>query len=367
MLRTIRRLLVLIVPCSLAAQVPKAPLPHEAQAEVLILGTLHLTALGGDIAPRRLATVHDRLAGWRPDVVAVEAMPPVEIERLDLLARHADDAAAAEILSTFARGIMARAHALRESLGLGSRSDAEAGLAALALDAESSAATRRRAAALMVAALDEPSAVLQWSYLAPEERRGGDGITEEIAAALDSTLSRPNEKWLVAVPVARRLGLQRLASIDDHVDDEVGVRSGLYAVLGEELPAAPALQAYLSSPAGKAQEMMLAAAKVAPDLWPTYVLLNDSTTIRTDVEGQWHLFYRTALPSGADRQRVALWEQRNLNIAGRIRAAAAPTGRTLVVIGAAHTPFLAAYLQASMDIRVVPFQALESPSVAGEP
>jgi pheromone shutdown protein TraB len=77
--------------------------------------------------------------------------------------------------------------------------------------------------------------------------------------------------------------------------------------------------------------------------------------LNEDVSKQWHLFFRTELPSKIDRARVALWEARNLNIAGRIRAASAwhPGGRVLVVIGAAHKPFLDLYLAQMMDIQVV--------------
>ena len=46
--------------------------------------------------------------------------------------------------------------------------------------------TVRQLAALLLAALDEPSAVLQWSYLGAEERRAGDGVSAPVAAMLDA-------------------------------------------------------------------------------------------------------------------------------------------------------------------------------------
>jgi pheromone shutdown protein TraB len=68
------------------------------------------------------------------------------------------------------------------------------------------------------------------------------------------------------------------------------------------------------------------------------------------------LFYRTRLASGLDRNRAAMWEARNLAIAARIRAetAAHPGGKVLVVIGAAHRPFIEAYLASMMDVQIVP-------------
>jgi hypothetical protein len=349
----------LILPVDAGGQVPKAPLADSARGQVLVLGTMHLSALGKSFNPNRLSTLLARLEAWQPDVIAVEAMPPEEIERLDLLARETADTAAAEILDAFAGNVLEQAQSIRAELGLERRADAERAVTELLRGGAMEPADRRRATALLLAAFDEPSAVLQWSYLGEGERRPDDGVTSGAAAALDARLAAPNENWELAAALARRLGHQRLASIDDHVDDEVGLRSGLYDGLQEELSAAPAFQAFIASPSARAQAAMMDSARTADDLWPFYVTMNSAASTTRDVEGQWHLFYRTALPSGADRRRVALWEQRNLNIAGRIRAAADPTGRTMVVIGAAHKPFLDAYLGETMDLQVVSLEAID--------
>ena len=92
------------------------------------------------------------------------------------------------------------------------------------------------------------------------------------------------------------------------------------------------------------------------DLLPYYLFLNSSTEYgMPDVDAQFHLFFRTRLPSGLDRSRSALWELRNLNITGHIRRITAlkPGKRTLVIIGAGHKPFLDLYLSQMMDVRVV--------------
>jgi len=69
---------------------------------------------------------------------------------------------------------------------------------------------------------------------------------------------------------------------------------------------------------------------------------------------------RTRFASGTDRSRLGLWENRNLKIAARIRAVAAlhPGGRVLVFYGAAHKPFLEAYLSQMADVRLVGLQEL---------
>ncbi len=93
------------------------------------------------------------------------------------------------------------------------------------------------------------------------------------------------------------------------------------------------------------------------DLFPQYLLLNSPAYAAGDVDAQWGVFLRTRLPSGTDRGRLGLWENRNLKIAARIRAVAArhPGGRILVIYGAAHKPFLEAYLSQTSDIEIVQF------------
>jgi len=90
------------------------------------------------------------------------------------------------------------------------------------------------------------------------------------------------------------------------------------------------------------------------DLWPQYALLNSPPYARADVNAQWGVFLRTHFPGGPDRARLGLWENRNLKIAARIRAVAAlhPGGHILVIYGAAHKPFLDAYLSMMADVKV---------------
>ena len=74
-----------------------------------------------------------------------------------------------------------------------------------------------------------------------------------------------------------------------------------------------------------------------------------------DVDLQWGSFLRSNLADQIDRSHLALWEVRNLQIAANIRRLTAehPGGRVLVIIGAAHKPFLESYLQQMADIDVV--------------
>lgn len=60
------------------------------------------------------------------------------------------------------------------------------------------------------------------------------------------------------------------------------------------------------------------------------------------------------------RQRVAAWEAQNLQMAVAIREATAPIagGRALLIVGAAHKPFIEAYLRSFTDVEIVSVPAL---------
>ncbi len=214
---------------------------------------------------------------------------------------------------------------------------------------------RRRLILHLVAAYDVPSSVLQWSYL-PADARVADGVLPPaIASFLDVELCSPAEPVSVGVALARRLNLQRIASVDDHVDDEVGLATGLNGRLAAELEGTRAFAELRGSSYFEDAQRLLPDAAETGDLMALYLELNSPAHLNKDVAAQWHLFYRTRLKSNLDRARAALWEARNLNIASRIRQAAAvhSGGRVLVVIGAAHKPFLDQYLGQMMDVEVV--------------
>lgn len=322
---------------------------------MLILATEHLRALGEDFDPALLTSLVDGLGGFGPDAVAVEALPPEEISRLIGEASEKPVGAAADLLAAFAGDAARYGREAQESLGLSRAEAAARADSDLAALHEPDAAARRALALHLLAAYDLPSALLQWAYL-PEEHRSAEGaMTASIASFLSRRLESPNEIVSIGVAVARRRGLNRLLSVDDHVDDEVGLTTGLNEALGRELPGNSAYAELLASSYTQEANSRLPKAAKEGDLLPLYLRINSPEFLNEDVSRQWHLFFRTELPSKADRARVALWEARNLNIAGRIRAASAgyPRGRVLVVIGAAHKPFLDRYVSQMMDIEVV--------------
>ena len=89
-------------------------------------------------------------------------------------------------------------------------------------------------------------------------------------------------------------------------------------------------------------------------------MLNDPhlSVLRSDLEWLGMVDQKTG--SRVGRQRLAGWETRNMRMAANIREASAkaPGGRVLVVVGAAHKPWLEAYLDMMSDVQIVDAEAV---------
>jgi hypothetical protein len=347
--------------------VPRAPLSDEERTEVLVLGTEHLSVLGDSFSPGLLSGVLEALERFRPDAIAIEQMPAEEIARIAAEAAAAPGGVAARILEAFCPDAAYLGSKAREDLNIRyPRANSAADSLLAVARPDGCAASTLSLIAYLLAAYDLPSAVLQWSHFAETASPGAETLPEgaalsgETITVLKSLASSPNEVYSIGVELAVRLGHRRLYSIDDHTDDMLGLKWGIWEIIGKELPGNPEYAEFLASPYIAEAQNRLPDAASTGDLLELFKILNTDEYGRADVESQWHLFYRTRLPSGSDRTRTALWETRNLIITARLMevCAAYPGGRILVVIGAAHKPFLDQYLGATMDVRSISFEEL---------
>jgi len=81
--------LALAVPVAVQAQVDLTTLDQDMtgpRAQVLVLGSVHLSGMPKGFKPESLDPVLDRLAAFKPDVITIEALSG---EECDLAARHA--------------------------------------------------------------------------------------------------------------------------------------------------------------------------------------------------------------------------------------------------------------------------------------
>jgi|GEM_PF-579180 len=327
------------------------------QSQVLVLGTLHLSGEGGRLEPGHLGSLLDLLERFEPTRIAVESLTAHEVALLAEL--ESQDPAAAQVLDMFGRRTLDAGRTMQ--LALDKSRAAAAWRARTVLEGQDTVmtdATRLALVGWLLAAYELNSAVLQWSYLSPETRDGDRTLPAEIRALLDGRMESSNEVVTVASALARRLGLQRLYSVDSQYD---GVRT----------LSAPreALEALFSDPMrGELRDREWAAradsvkdaAFGAGDLLPLYRWMNGQEYQGGDLT-QWNWLFEGRHPHGLDRFRYAMWELRNLRQATHIVdvAASGRPERVLVVVGASHKAHLDRLLGAHLSVRTVQLAELE--------
>lgn len=333
-----------------------ARVPATSRSAVLVLGTPHLAAFGERVESRHLEPLLTRLAAFAPTRIAVESLTADEIALLGEWAERLP--AAAELLGMYGGRTLQLGRQMQASLGL-DRAQAAVRAEALiaALPGEPDQATRLQLVALWLAAYEFDSAALQWSYLDAVSRGHASLVPAEVGERLDRFLARRNETGMLAIALARRLGLQRIWPIDSQYD---GVRT--LAAPREhlnELFSDPRRGESADLPQREHNAHLTNAALAAGDLLPLYRHHNSPAYLDGDAR-QWHWFIDNQHPSGLGRFRYAMWELRNLRQATYIVEVAASTRpeRVLVVIGSAHKAPLERVLATQLGVELVSFDAI---------
>ena len=229
--------------------------------------------------------------------------------------------------------------------------EAAAELAVARIGPEATPAEHRHLAALFSAAGNVGSAAVQWLRLARTERRAGDGVDEALAKALDETIIRRNENYLIAATLAARLGLERVYPTDDHLSDRVqteappGQGKAMQAIWSGERP-----------PLAEQAEAMEKRLQDGVGLLAYYRFMNRADVGAAIVRAHKGKAIASPSPQHFGRRYVAWWETRNLHMVANIRAAMGhyPGKRALVIVGATHKPYFDAYLRMMHEVRLVP-------------
>lgn len=316
--------------------------------QVLVLGSTHLSGAPDDFDPAVLGPLLDRLAAFRPDIIAIEALTG---ESIDALWRYRETYT--DVATDYGGRVMNMAAAVRPTLQLDfADAEAEVRRTLAAWPAEPTPAQRRRLAALFVASGDPNSALVQWWRLDPSERIAADGVSRLMVEHMAQYDTRKDENHLIGARLAARLGLERIYPIDDHSSDDIGLArmDDLEAMMGQpwvaELMADPAF-----TPLREAANNL----RTPQQALDTYRMFNAARTGHIDANGQWLNMINRETPNSVGRTQVANWEVRNLRQVANIREAMAhtPGGRVLVIVGAAHKPWFDAYLSMMTDVEVV--------------
>lgn len=300
-------------------------------AEVLVVGTPHLAGLDPAPATDQPARVVARLATWAPTRVCVEAVPGERVE-----AFLADPATYGEVLTTFAPDAVRLGAEMQARLGL-SAAQARREAATLAAGPAADEAGRLRLLSLQLAAHDPWSAALNWASLPDDRRERAQGkLPEATIARLEALVASRNEIAAIAIPLAKARGLRELCAVDPFAD-ELAVNA-----LADELM--PMLSGPGVAKGLAALEEAIARQWRAGDadgLARLLAWMNGDEYARLDFEAEWQVF---AGGSGhhAGQRRLMLWHARNGEIAARLarEMARADGGRVLLLVGAAHGPFL---------------------------
>lgn len=327
-----------------AAAKPQLGLP---QTKVMVLGISHLDAASARFQTAWLEPLLCRLRAYQPQVILTEALPGEQVMGLDAYAAYHGDA------GRYAGPTLEMAKAAQSELHLNA-AQALVRADSLAQKKELNPAQRRSLAALFVAAAEPFSATVQWMRLAPADRIAQDGISASLAKRLTRFAELRSELSSIAARLAADIGLERVYGAGDHASDVVLPDN---KAMQDAVNAEPGLkdlfnhhtEAFRAIPEDTMK--LSSAAQVMPVLkWK-----NSAHFGELDADAQWFSMLRSVKMGKAGRQRVAAWEAQNLRMAVAIREATAPIagGRALLVVGAAHKPFIEAYLRTFTDIEIV--------------
>jgi hypothetical protein len=327
------------------------PRTHKAElagkpAEVLVLGSPHLSQLPEKLDPKLLDPLLDRLVKFRPDVIAIEGISGEQCELLKQFRwQHAD------AWDTYCWDTAD----WEKSTGLTvAQASKEIEQTLAAWPSEPTPAQRRHLAMLFMAANDRPSAQVQWRQLPEAERHAGDGFTEAMIAIVERKNQAPNESYDVAAALAARLGLQRIYLMDDHTADwPLDEKSPEGEAYGKALQA---LWDVKPVPAVRAEYLKLQGhLTTSADVLGFYRFLNAPKTQRETIAADMGAAARSASAQPYGRQYMSWWETRNLRMTSNIHAAfqQKPGAHVLVVVGATHKGHLDAYLNMLQDVRLV--------------
>jgi hypothetical protein len=193
---------------------------HVGEAtQILVIGSPHLSGAPDTFDPTVLEPLLQRLATFRPDALALEALPGRTSEQMWSFRESYP-----QMAQQYGGRSMALAGITRGLLGKDlAQADAEIRRTLADWPASPSPAQRRRLTALFAAAGDPASALVQWWRLDPSQRIADDNVPRLLVEQLATydTAARRNENYLIASHLAARRGQERGYPKDDQTDDVV--------------------------------------------------------------------------------------------------------------------------------------------------
>jgi hypothetical protein len=330
--------------------------PDSVATQVFVLGTPHLGGVADRFEPAMVDSLASLLDAFGPDAIAIEKISGRQAAAMERWGGRYD-----RVAQRFAGEFLYHGRQVQRQTGwswstANQRADS---LLSLARSEGSALATDTRLALVksLVAAYRLPSATLQWRSLSADARTAQTTLPDTTASALDDRLTAANEVYSIGMRLAHERGHQRLYPIDHQADKDLAVPifRPLMKAMGDSMRAA--LDAH---PVLQRVDSLEETGLENGELLPFYRYLNRDEVGRADASIQWKTMLDVNLPNDVGRKWLALWETRNLHMAGHIRRVTSqhPGGRVLVIVGSSHKPFFDAYLRQMMGVQVVDAQAV---------
>ncbi|WP_374405043.1 DUF5694 domain-containing protein [Pelagerythrobacter sp.] len=311
---------------------------------VMVLGSPHLSQLPDAFRAEMAGPLVDRLVEWKPTAVAVENISGLACDTMRRQPARYD----AEEIESYCFD------------------PADAGQAA-GLDVPAANAAvermlaewpddpppemRRELAAVLLAAGEPTSALVQWLRLPEGERRADGNLTEGLATFLDERMTRENESDLVAARVAARSGLERVWCVDDQSNYAgEGIDDDAYGTAVAAAWDNPATKARIAQ--SDALEGRLGQPGALLDIYRAY---NAPSYAIEAYRSDFGAALAEPSPGAYGRRYVAYWETRNLRMVANIREVLGrdPGTRMLAIVGASHKGYYEAYLSHMRDVQLV--------------
>jgi hypothetical protein len=319
------------------------------KTKVLVLATPHLQPnIGGDFSPVFLDSLISVLEKYDPNIIGIEVVPGTQFAAMDQ--RHStykprlggDRLKYGKRFQEDLNISWQKAHMIADSL-----------LRKVQNTHQVTDSTRLKLINYMIASYRFDTAALQWSYISERQRNSQSVIPEDTAEFLEIINNTPtaNEIFSIAHRLAHKLDHQRLYPIDYHLEKDL-YYSEVSPTIGEVLDDSTESD----PPYRQKLDQLMKQGIEDSTLFPLYQFMNSPAYVKQDKKIQWRNdFLETGEFNDVLRQRLALWEVRNLGIATNIRKASAhnPGGRVLVIIGGSHKAFLDSYFKEMMGVEVV--------------
>ncbi|PEQ13889.1 hypothetical protein B2G71_06195 [Novosphingobium sp. PC22D] len=322
--------------------------PAGEPNEVMVLASPHLSQLPDSFRAELVEPLVARLVDWRPTAIATEDNSGL---LCDFMRRH--PARYGEDYLSYCFDTTAAAHATGLDVPA-ANAEAERMLADWPEHPEPQ--MRRRLAAVLLAAGEPASALVQWLRLPGTERRSGGILTPELVSLLDKRMTTVNETDLIAARVAARAGLERVWSVDD--------QSIYLGELKDEDAYGAALSKAWDNAATKARNRqgrtLESGLGRADGLLDYYRALNDPSYAVQAYQSDWGPALSEPSAQAFGRRYVSYWETRNLRMVANIREVLGrrPGTRMLAIVGASHKGYYEAYLGQMRDVELVDVMAV---------